>query len=191
VVSDFAVDVERLGDGVGVEGEGHKGSFAVVDGEGLRVGQCVQEGFAEGEGGAEDGGVDVLGLLVWDERGVGDTYFALQDAEAALEDVHDGVVDAFPVIDDFVVVDSGDEEDGAVVFAGLFYALCLCLIGVPSALLGGFLFGLCDEAEELNVAGGEEIPASVNVDDSLAGLDALALDQLVELALFFLDRAEG
>lgn len=60
MVSDFRVDVEGLGDGVGVEGEGHEGGFAVVYGEGLGVGERVEEGFAEGEGGAEDGGVDVL-----------------------------------------------------------------------------------------------------------------------------------
>lgn len=114
----------------------------------------------------------------------------MEDAETALEDVHDGVVDAFPVVDDFVVVDAGDEEDGAVVLARLFYALCLCFVGVPAALLGVFLFGLCDEAEELDVTGGEEVPASVDVDDLLPGLDALALDQLVKLAFFFLDRAQ-
>lgn len=94
------------------------------------------------------------------------------------------------MVDDFVVVDAGDEEDGAVVLAGLFYARCLCFVGVPAALLGAFLFGLCDEAEELDVARGEQIPASVDIDDLLAGLDALALDQLVELALFFLDGSE-
>jgi hypothetical protein len=60
VVSDFAVDVEGLGDGVRVEGKRHEGGFAVVDGEGLGVRERVEEGFAEGEGGAEDGSVDVL-----------------------------------------------------------------------------------------------------------------------------------
>lgn len=41
------------------------------------------------------------------------------------------------------------------------------------------------------MARGEEVPASVDVDDDLAGLDALALHQLVELALLFFDRAKG
>lgn len=63
MVGNLTVNVHRLGDGIGVELEGHKGGFAVVDGEGLRVGQCLEEGLAEGEGRAEDGGMDVLGLL--------------------------------------------------------------------------------------------------------------------------------
>lgn len=66
VVGDFAVDVQGLGDGVGIELEGHEGCFAVVDGERFRVGQCMEEGLAEGEGGTEDDGVDELGLLVGD-----------------------------------------------------------------------------------------------------------------------------
>ena len=33
---------------------------------------------------------------------------ALQHAQSALEDVHDRVVDSFPVVDDLVVVDAGD-----------------------------------------------------------------------------------
>lgn len=64
VVFNLAVDVEGLGDGVGVEGEWHKGGFAVVYGDGFRVRKRVEEGFAEGEGGAEDDGVDVLGVFV-------------------------------------------------------------------------------------------------------------------------------
>jgi hypothetical protein len=64
----------------------------------------------------------------------------LQNAETALENVHDGVVDAFPVVDDFVVVNTSDEEDWTVVLAGLVYALLLCLVRVPSSFLGVFLF---------------------------------------------------
>lgn len=43
------------------------------------------------------------------------THLALQHAQAALKDVHDGVVDAFPVVYDLVVVDAGDQENGPVV----------------------------------------------------------------------------
>jgi hypothetical protein len=64
----------------------------------------------------------------------------LQNAETALENVHDGVVDAFPVVDDFVVVNTSDKEDWTVVLAGLVYALLLCLVSVPSSFLGVFLF---------------------------------------------------
>lgn len=64
VVSDLAVDVEGLGDGVGVVGEWHELGDAVVDGGGSGVGEGEEEGFGEGEGRAEDDGVDVLGVLV-------------------------------------------------------------------------------------------------------------------------------
>ena len=78
-------------------------------------------------------------------------YLALQDAEAALEDVHYRVVDAFPVVDDFVVVDAGDQEDWPVVLAGLLYALLLGLVGVPFSLLGVGFLDLGDEAQKLDV----------------------------------------
>jgi hypothetical protein len=74
------------------------------------------------------------------------TYLALQHTQPALEDVHDGEIDAFPVVDDFVVVDASDYEGGRVVFACFFYALFLGLFGIPSLGFGGGLFGLGDEA---------------------------------------------
>ena len=51
-----------------------------------------------------------------------EAYLALQHAQAALEDVHDGVVDALPVVDDLVVVDACDDVCRSVVRAGLFDA---------------------------------------------------------------------
>jgi hypothetical protein len=65
VVGNFAVDVEGLGHGVGVIGQWHELGNAVVDGGGGRVGKREKEGFGEGEGGAEDDGVDVLSRLAW------------------------------------------------------------------------------------------------------------------------------
>jgi hypothetical protein len=64
VVSDFAVDAQRLCDGVGIVGQGHKLCDAVVDGDGSAVGEGQEEGLGEGEGGTEDGGVDALMKLV-------------------------------------------------------------------------------------------------------------------------------
>lgn len=64
VVCDLAVQVQGLGDGVGVVGQRHELGDAVVDGRGRAVGERQQEGFGEREGRAEDGGVDVLGGLV-------------------------------------------------------------------------------------------------------------------------------
>jgi hypothetical protein len=66
VVSDLAVDIEGLGDGVGVVGEWHEFGDAVVDGGGGGVGEGEKEGFGEGEGRAEDDSVDVLGMLAGD-----------------------------------------------------------------------------------------------------------------------------
>jgi hypothetical protein len=114
-------------------------------------------------------------------------YLALQYTQAALKDVHDGEVDAFPVVDDFVVVDAGDYEGRRVVFAGLFYALLLGLFGEPSFGFRGSLLSLGDEPQELDVAGRKQVPSSVDVDDSLPGLHSLALYELVELALLLLD----
>lgn len=62
VVSDLAVDVEGLGDGVGVVSERHELGDTVVDGGGGRVREGEEEGFGEREGRAEDDGVNVLGV---------------------------------------------------------------------------------------------------------------------------------
>lgn len=60
VVRNFAVDVERLGDGVWVVGQRHEFCNAMVDGQGGAVGEREQECFGQGEWGAENCGVDVL-----------------------------------------------------------------------------------------------------------------------------------
>lgn len=123
-------------------------------------------------------------MWVWGERGI---YLALQNAETALEDVHDGVVDALPMVDHLVVVDARNQKHGAVVLARAVHALLLGLVGVPSALPGRLFLCLRNVAQELDVARRKQIPAAVDVDDGLAGLDALAIDEFVELALFLLD----
>jgi len=114
-------------------------------------------------------------------------YLALQYTQTALEDIHDREVDAFPVVDDFVVVDAGDYEGRRVVFARLFYALLLRLFGKPSFGFRGGLLGLGDEAEKFDMPRGKQVPSSIDVDDSLSRLHSLALYELVELALLFLD----
>lgn len=63
VVSDLAVDLEGLGDGVGVVGERHEFGDAVVDGGWGGVWEGEEEGFGEGEGRAEDDGVNVLACI--------------------------------------------------------------------------------------------------------------------------------
>jgi len=118
-------------------------------------------------------------------------YLALQHAEPTLEDVHDRVVYAFPVVDNIIVVDAGNEEDRAVIRPGLCYSLCLGFFGVPAALTSCFLLGLCNQAQKLNVAGREEVEATIDVDNGLARPGASAEDELREGALFFLHRVRA
>lgn len=192
MVGDLAVDAEGFGHGVGVVGQRHEFGDAVVDGGGSGVGKSVEEGLGDGEGGAEHYRMDVLRCVSLQGMSKGSgAYLALQHAKTALKDIHDGEIDAFPVVDDFVVVDTSDHECGWVVLASLLYALLLGFLGVPPAVFGGILLALSNESQELDVSRREEIPASINVDDGLAGPDSLALDQLVELALLFLDGVLG
>jgi hypothetical protein len=66
VICDLAVDVEGLGNGVGVVGQGHEFGDAVVDGYWGRVGEGEEEGLGEGEGRAKDDGVDILRCVrIW------------------------------------------------------------------------------------------------------------------------------
>lgn len=114
----------------------------------------------------------------------------MEDAEAAFKRVHDGIIYAFPVVDDFIFVDTGDEEEGAVVGACLCDAVLLCFFTVPACRRRSNFLRLGDVPEKLNVTRRKEIPAAVNVYDLLAMLDTFALDELVECALFFLYGAQ-
>ena len=69
VVRNLFVDAEGLRWGIWVVGEWHEGGDSVVNGGGRTVGHGSKEGFGEGEGSAEDDGVDVLVLLVGVTRG--------------------------------------------------------------------------------------------------------------------------
>ena len=112
----------------------------------------------------------------------------MQHTEPTLEDVHDRVIYAFPVVDNIIVVDAGNEEDRAVIRPGLCYSLFLGFFCVPAALTSCFLLGLCNQAQKLNMAGREEVEATVDVDNGLARPCASAADELREGALFFLHR---
>lgn len=109
--ADFSEDVHVLGGGIGVVGQRHEGCRAVVDGIGGSEWKVAQVCFCWGEGRGEDDRVDVLLFgLARDKRGMDGyerwiTHAALKNAEATLEDVHNGVIDPFPVIDDLVIVD--------------------------------------------------------------------------------------
>lgn len=112
------------------------------------------------------------------------SHLALENAETALENVHDRVVQALPVVDYIVVVNSGNDEGWRVVFAVFLDALFLLLGLVPAAGTSfGFLV-LHSLAQELNVAGGEEVEATVNIDNPLAGLGTLSSDESLVFSCF-------
>lgn len=117
----------------------------------------------------------------------GISYLALQNTQSALEDVHDGVVDALPVVYDFVVMDASDEEHWAKVFSKLLYPLSFRFLGVPASLPGSILLGPRHESQELDVSRREEIPTAVHIDNDLSRSRSLAFYELREFALFFLD----
>ena len=88
---------------------------------------------------------------MWSRSALAEAYLALQHAEAALEYIHNGEVDALPVIDHLVVVNAGNQEDWAIVFTSLFYPLLGGLIGVPPSFFCSILFRLNDKSQELNM----------------------------------------
>lgn len=115
----------------------------------------------------------------------------MQYAKTTLENVHDGVVDALPVIDDLVVVDACNDEDRTVIGTGLFNTLLGGFFRIPSTLSCCVLLGLSYETQELNMAGGKEVPATIDIDDCLTGSHALALNEMEELSLLFFDSLVG
>ena len=124
-------------------------------------------------------------------KGGGDTYFTLQHAESAFKNVHNGIINPLPMINHLIVMDTRNQKHGPIVPTRLLYALLLRFLGIPPPLFSTLLFRRRNEPQKLNVARGKEIPAAVDIHDSLTRFHALALDQLVELALFLLDGTES
>lgn len=112
-------------------------------------------------------------------------YLALEDAETTLEGVHDGVVDALPLVDDIVLVDADDDIRWGIVLT-LALALVDVLLRVPAIGARQLLLLDDDTTQKLNMAAGEEIEATIDIHDTLAGLGAGALDQLTEGTLLLL-----
>lgn len=110
------------------------------------------------------------------------THLALQHAQAALVDVHDGVVDALPLVDDLVVVHAGDDKRRRVVAGRLALALGDRLGRVPAVGAGARLLGREDALQERNVAARKQVEAAVDVYHALADLRAAAGDELAALA---------
>lgn len=113
------------------------------------------------------------------------TDLALEDAETALENVHDGIVDSLPLVDDLVIMDTNHDVGGGIVLA-LALALIHGLLRVPALRPRELLLLEKHPSEELDVAAGEEVVSAIDVDDALAGPGSRSLDQLAEDALFLL-----
>lgn len=112
-------------------------------------------------------------------------YLALQNAETALEGVHDGVVDSLPLIDDLVLVHAYYDIRGGIIFT-LAETLIYGLLGEPTILTSELFFLEEDLAQEFDVSTGEEIISSININDALAGLRSGSLNKLPETAPFLL-----
>jgi hypothetical protein len=101
---------------------------------------------------------------------------ALDNAQAALDEVHDWVVDAFVVVDHFVCVDTCDDVCGAVVFPMVVFALGFGFGIEPAALFAKFGLEFGDGLQECDVPAAEEVEAAVYVDNSLSWARSVARD---------------
>lgn len=102
-----------------------------------------------------------------------ETYPTLKNAEPALKDVHDGVINALPAVDHFVVMHASHNEDGSII--GPFpFSLIDGLLRIPAILPGQVLLCLGHRAKEFDMAAGKEIKPTVDINDSLARLWPLA-----------------
>src|SRR5688572_12272441 len=115
-------------------------------------------------------------------RGRSKTYIALQNAEPSLENVHDGIVNSFPMVDHIIVVDARNHKGRGIICA-LPNPFVDILIVIPSLRLREVLLGLDDTSQKLDVSTGEEIEPTIHVHDSLAGLRSNAFEQFPERPL--------
>lgn len=113
------------------------------------------------------------------------TDLALENTETTLENVHDGIVDSLPLVDDLVIMNTHNDIGRRIVFA-LALALIDGLLRVPTLLSRKLLLLEKHLSEKLDVPAGEEVVSAIDVNDALAGLGARSLDQLAEDALFLL-----
>lgn len=118
-------------------------------------------------------------------RGETLTDLALENAETALKNVHDGIVDSLPLIDDLVIMNTHHDVGRRIILA-LALALIDGLLRVPTLLSRKLLLLEKHLSEKLDVAAGEEVVSAIDVDDALAGLGTRSLDQLAEDTFFLL-----
>jgi hypothetical protein len=118
-------------------------------------------------------------------------YLALQHTQSSLEDVHNGVVDAFPGIDNFVVVYARHQKDRSVVSASLGNALLFGILTIPALLRRRIFLRPGHQSQELDVSGREQVPAAIRVNDPLPWFGPLALYHARECALLFFDWLLG
>lgn len=110
----------------------------------------------------------------------GITHLALKDAKTSLKDVHDRVVQPFPVVDNSVIMDSGDNVCRSVIFTMFFQSLLPLLRFEPAPLLTFRVFYGHNLPQKFNVARREKIEASVHIDDALTRSRRLPCDEFIE-----------
>jgi Na+-transporting methylmalonyl-CoA/oxaloacetate decarboxylase beta subunit len=110
------------------------------------------------------------------------TYTALKNAETALKDVHDWVVQALPVVDDIVIMNTCDKIGRRIIFVILLQSLLDLFRFIPTTATGLGLLMLRNLAQERNVTGREEIEASININNALPRLGTFPVDQGLEKA---------
>lgn len=116
-------------------------------------------------------------------------YSTLQDAQPPFVEVHDWVVDAFPVVDDLVVVYSGNNIDGWVV-APFADTLIRGLLRVPAVCAGEIFLSLPYETQEFNVSTREQVETTVDVDNALAKTGTCPSEELRKCALLLRIRLD-
>jgi hypothetical protein len=122
-----------------------------------------------------------------DESKPGRTYAALKNTETTFENVHDWVVQAFPMIDHVVIMDTCDNIGWCIVLSEVFQPLFNLVWLIPATFPALGLLKLCDFAQECDVTGGKEVEPPVNVDNFLPGFGSLSIDQRLEQASLLSD----
>jgi hypothetical protein len=77
-------------------------------------------------------------------------------------------------------MDSGDNIGGSVVVPMFAYSFRNSVRQIPSTAHALLILQIMNSAEEFDVTGREEIKSTIHVDDTLSGLQAFALHQLLE-----------
>jgi len=94
---------------------------------------------------------------------------ALYNTQSTLEDIHDGVIEAFFLVDDTVVVDASHDVSWLEIRPVFCYPPGGLLGTIPASNLGLAHFNVDDTAQEFNVARREEVKSAIDIHHTLTG----------------------